>query len=268
MNKANGRKTVFITGAGSGIGRATAHLFASRGWFCGLYDVNAAGLAETAATMPVDSFCIGTFDVRDRAGWADAVASFGEATQGTMHGLLNNAGIGRHGWYEDIAQDDSDLVIDINLKGVLNGIYACLPLLEATPEARIVNVASTAGLVASPMLAVYSASKFAVLGLSEALDAEFIGKKIRVIALCPWFVETPILDMGQSEGANQGMRAGLRGMEIYPVEMAAQSAWDAFHGEDGIVKVGKAANHAHFMSRFFPGILRKRLLKGVPRRTK
>jgi NAD(P)-dependent dehydrogenase (short-subunit alcohol dehydrogenase family) len=266
MNTARGRKSIFITGAGSGIGRATALLFASRGWFCGLYDANGAGLDETAAKMPVDSYCSRVFDVRDRDGWANAVAEFGTATQGQMNALFNNAGIGRHGWYEDISQDDSDLVVDVNLKGVLNGIYACLPLLEATSGARIVNTASTAGLVGSPMLAVYSASKFAVRGLSEALDAEFTGKNIRVIALCPWFVETPILDMGRVEGANDGMRQGLKGLEIYPVEMAAEQTWEAFHGEAGIVKVGKAADRAHFLSRFFPGFLRKQVLKSVPRR--
>jgi NAD(P)-dependent dehydrogenase (short-subunit alcohol dehydrogenase family) len=265
MSQSNGRKTIFITGAGSGIGRATAHLFASRGWFCGLYDVNAAGIAETAAKMPVNSYCTGIFDVRDRDGWANAVGQFDDATGGHMHALFNNAGIGRHGRYEDIAQDDTDLVVDVNLKGVLNGIYACLPLLEATPGSRVVNTASTAGLIGSPMLAVYSASKFAVRGLSEALDVEFTPKAIRVIALCPWFIETPILDMGASDGANDVMRSGLKGLDIYPVEMAAERTWDAFHGEAGVVKVGKAAERAHFMSRFFPGFLKRQLVKGMRR---
>jgi NAD(P)-dependent dehydrogenase (short-subunit alcohol dehydrogenase family) len=265
MSQSKGRKTIFITGAGSGIGRATALLFASEGWFCGLFDVNEAGLGETVAQMPEGSFIAGTFDVRDRDGWAGGVAAFGEATGGKMHGLFNNAGIGRHGPYENIAQDEADLVVDVNLKGVLNGIYACLPLLEATRGSRIVNTASTAGLVGSPKLAVYSATKFAVRGLSEALDVEFTPKGIRVIALCPWFVETPILDMGASEGANDQMRAGLAGLEIYPVEMAAQRTWDAFHGEAGIVKVGKAADRAHFFSRFFPGYLKTQLIKGLGR---
>lgn len=263
MSQSKGRKSIFITGAGSGIGRATAHLFANRGWFCGLYDMNSKGIDETVATMPVDSFCTGTFDVRDRDGWASAVGQFDDATGGHMHALFNNAGIGRHGRYEDIAHDESDLVLDVNVKGVMNGIYACLSLLEATPGARVVNTASTAGLIGSPKLAVYSASKFAVRGLSEALDVEFTPKNIRVIALCPWFVETPILDMGVTEGANDHMRAGLKGIEIYPVEMAAQRTWDAFHGESGIVKVGKAADRAHFISRFFPKFLRGQLVKGM-----
>jgi NAD(P)-dependent dehydrogenase (short-subunit alcohol dehydrogenase family) len=263
MSQSKGRKSIFITGAGSGIGRAVAQLFTSRGWFVGLYDMNSAGIDETAAKLPVDSYCTGTFDVRDREGWVNAVSRFDVATGGYMNALFNNAGIGRHGRYEDIAHDESDLVVDVNLKGVMNGIYASLPLLEATPGARVVNTASTAGLIGSPMLAVYSATKFAVRGLSEALDVEFSPKNIRVIALCPWFVETPILDMGASEGANIGMRNGLKGLEIYPVEMAAERTWDAFHGEPGVVKVGKAADRAHFMSRFFPGLLKKQLIKSM-----
>jgi NAD(P)-dependent dehydrogenase (short-subunit alcohol dehydrogenase family) len=266
MKQSKERKTIFITGAGSGIGRATAQLFASKGWFCGLYDVNLAGITETASGMQSDSYCVGIFDVRDRGGWAKAVEEFGAATGGRMHALFNNAGIGRYGWYEDIAHDDSDLVIDVNLKGVMNGIYACLPLLEATPRARIVNNASSAGFLGSPQLAVYSASKFAVRGLSEALDVEFTEKGIRVIALCPWFIETPILDIGKSEGANDPMRGGLKNLEIYPVDMAAQRTWDAFHGNAGIVKVGKAADRVHFLTRFFPGFLKKQLIKGLAKR--
>jgi NAD(P)-dependent dehydrogenase (short-subunit alcohol dehydrogenase family) len=266
MSQSKGRKSIFITGAGSGIGRAVAQLFASRGWFVGLYDVNSAGIEETALQMPADSYVTGTFDVRDRNGWATAISQFDHATGGQMHALFNNAGIGRHGRFEDIEQNETELVVDVNLKGVLNGIYASLPLLEATPGSRIVNTASTAGLIGSPMLAVYSATKFAVRGLSEALDVEFSPKSIRVVALCPWFVETPILDMGASTNANDGMREGLKGLVIYPVEMAAERTWEAFHGEAGIVKVGKAADRAHFMSRFFPGFLKKQLVKSMARR--
>jgi NAD(P)-dependent dehydrogenase (short-subunit alcohol dehydrogenase family) len=264
MTAAQGRKSIFITGAGSGIGRATALLFARRGWFVGLYDVSARGLEETQGLLPPGSWASGVFDVRDRAGWSDAVGQFGDATGGRMNVLFNNAGVGRHGWFEQVSQDDSDWIVDVNLKGVINGVYAALPLLEATPGARIVNTASTAGVVGSPQLAVYSATKFAVRGLSEALDVEFSSKGIAVSCLTPWFVETPILDMAVREGANEVMREKLKGMEVYPVEMAAEKAWDAAHGDEVVVPVGKRAAQARFMARFFPNGLRKQLKKTLP----
>ena len=150
MASANGRKSIFITGAASGIGAETARLFSKEGWFCGLYDINTAGLADVAGELGAGNSVYAKLDVRDRNDWALAVKSFSEATDGNMHVLFNNAGIGRHGWFEDISGEDNDLVVDVNVKGVINGVQACLPLLKDTAGARIVNTASTAGMVGSP----------------------------------------------------------------------------------------------------------------------
>jgi NAD(P)-dependent dehydrogenase (short-subunit alcohol dehydrogenase family) len=263
MTQSAGRKTIFITGAGSGIGRATAILFAARGWFCGLYDANAEGLVVTASHLPEGAWTTGVFDVRDKEGWRDAIGQFGDSTGGQMDVLFNNAGIGRHGPFELIPQDDSDLVIDVNIKGVVNGVYAALPLLRQTANSCIVNTASAAGVFGSPSLAVYSATKFAVRGLTEALDVEFARFGVRVHSLMPWIIETPILDMPSSTGANRVMRDGLAesGTEIYKVEDAAQAAWAAAHGDQVHTMVGKAAERVRFMARFFPNFLRKQMKK-------
>ena len=146
------QKTIFVTGAGSGIGRATAKLFADRGWFVGLFDVNPEGLEETAAMLPEGQRISMTFDVRDRAGWARAVETFGQATNRRMHVLFNNAGVGKGGLHRRNGADDIDLVLDVNLKGVINGVNAALPLLRETPGARIVNTASVAGVFGAPQL--------------------------------------------------------------------------------------------------------------------
>jgi len=258
---ANEQKSIFVTGAGSGIGRATAQLFAERGWFVGLFDVNAQGLEETAALLPEGQRISMTFDVRDRTGWARAVETFGQVTNRRMHVLFNNAGVGRGGWIEEMPADDIDLVIDVNLKGVINGVTAALPLLRETPGARIVNTASVAGVFGAPRMAVYVATKFGVRGLTEALDAEFSRYGIRVSSLMPWFIDTAILHNVAGENTNRSLKDQLTESKvpIYPVRMAAERAWDAAHGEDLHYMVGKEAERARFAARFFPNMMRKRL---------
>ncbi|HAY08224.1 MAG TPA: SDR family oxidoreductase [Hyphomonas sp.] len=266
---AGGRKSIFITGAASGIGAETARYFAKKGWFCGLYDINEMGLKSVAAEIGAANCHTARLDVTTRADWAAAMEGFSAATGGKMDILFNNAGIGRHGWFEEVPPEDSDLVIDINVKGVINGVYAALPLLKATKDARIINTASTAGIVGAPQLAVYSASKWAVRGLTEALDAEFRDLGIRVVSLMPWFVDTPILDMGKSDGANEKMSDQMKasGATIYPVSMAAERVWDAAHGADIHYMVGGEAERARFMTRWLPGLVRKQIKTRVPPRS-
>lgn len=256
---ADPQKSIFVTGAGSGIGRATAQLFAERGWFVGLFDVNSESLEETAATLPEGQRISMAFDVRDRSGWARAVEAFGQATNRRMHVLFNNAGVGRGGWIDEMPPDEIDLVIDVNLKGVLNGVVAALPLLRETPGARIVNTASVAGVVGAPRMAVYCATKFAVRGMTESLDVELSRYGVRVTSLMPWFIDTAILDH-LAEGGNRRLRDTLveNKTPIYPVRMAAERAWDAAHGSAIHYLVGKEAERAAFAARFFPNSLRNR----------
>ena len=255
------QKTIFVTGAGSGIGRATAQLFAERGWFVGLFDVNPKGLEETAALLPDGQRISMEFDVRDRAGWKRAVETFGQATNRRMHVLFNNAGVGRGGLIEEMSDEDIDLVLDVNLSGVINGVRAALPLLRETPGARIVNTASVAGIFGAPRMSIYCATKFAVRGLTEALDVEFSRYGVRVTSLMPWFIDTAILD--HAGNANRRLRDTLieNKTPIYPVRMAAERAWDAAHGAGIHFMVGKEAERARFAARFFPGMMRNRLKK-------
>jgi len=262
------RKTIFITGAASGIGAETARLFARRGWFVGLYDINAAGLEVVAGDVGHENCDWGRLDVTDREAWASAVSGFLHATGGRMDVLFNNAGIARFGWLEEVPPEQADLMVDVNVKGVVNGVYACLEALKATPDARIVNTASVAGIVGSPRLAVYSATKFAVRGLTEALDVELRGLGIRATTLMPWFVETPILNSGATGRSNEDLAKEIKesGAEVYPVEMAAEQAWAAAHGEEVHYRVGKKADQAAFAARFFPKRLRRQLTAGLPDR--
>jgi NAD(P)-dependent dehydrogenase (short-subunit alcohol dehydrogenase family) len=251
-------KAIFITGGGSGIGRATAQHFAARGWFIGLADVNVAGMAETAALLPAGMASQHQLDVRDRERWPVVLAEFAAASGGRMDVLFNNAGIGVGGPLPEMPLADADRVIDINFTGVVNGIHFAFPLLKATPGSAILSTCSAAGIYGSAGLSVYSATKFAVRALTEALDVEFEPYGITVRDIMPGFIDTPLLDT-ISPGSNQNTRETVRaaGLEFTPVEQVAEAAWNAVHGGPLHTPVGPTAKRLAFGARWMPGRLRK-----------
>lgn len=260
MGLAGSRKAVFITGAASGIGLASAKRFVAAGWFVGLSDINAAGLKAALAVIGPDNGAALQLDVRDRAAWAASLADFAKLTDGRLDVLLNNAGVARFGPFDSHEDAEVDLQLDINVRGVINGARAALPWLKATRGSRLINISSCAGLYGSPGLAIYSATKFAVRGLSEALDVEWKPYGVGVACVMPWFVETPILNAG-APGSNQNMADVLRsdGLPVYSVEDAAEVIWRAVHGKDLHYFVGKRARQLRFASSHMPGAVRKQL---------
>lgn len=218
-------KSIFITGAASGIGRATALLFAERGWFVGLFDMNLAGLEEVRLLCGGRSFAR-RLDVTDPEEFSAAVTDF-ERAAGRFDVLFNNAGISHAGWFEDVPQEASRKIVEVNLGGVINGVYAALEALKRTPGSRIVNMASgPAAVYGMPRIAAYSASKFGVRALSEALDLEFARHGIRVSVIMPAFVQTAMLDAPR-HSAGVPKPPG----EPRPAEDVARVVWDAVHGD-------------------------------------
>jgi NAD(P)-dependent dehydrogenase (short-subunit alcohol dehydrogenase family) len=254
------RKTIFITGGGSGIGRAVAVHFANKGWFVGLADLNATGLAETAALLPDGQSSQHVMNVIDRDQWAAALANFAQAGGGRMDVLFNNAGIGLGGHFPDMPPTDADRLIDVNFRGVVNGIYAALDLLKATPGSVILNTSSASGIYGAAGLSVYSATKFAVRGLTEALDIELAQYGIKVRSLMPGFIDTPLLDQVVA-GTNAQGRDRVRdaGLEFTSLDIVAQCAWDAVHGDRVHTPVGKTARQLMFLARWMPGAIRRRM---------
>lgn len=247
-------KSIFITGGASGIGLAAARRFDREGWRVGIGDIDESGLRRVADELGVFTVPL---DVRDRAHWAEALVAF-VAHAGRLDVMLNNAGIARYGLFEEVSPAEADLLVDINVKGVINGAYAALPHLKATQGSRLINVASVAGIIGSPGLAVYSATKFAVRGFSEALDAEFTRLGVAVACVLPFYVETPILDSGAA-GTNRTIRDSTVGQPVYTVDEAAETIWQAAHGREREYIVGQAGRQALFAKRFLPGRLRRRL---------
>ena len=256
------QRSIFITGGGSGIGRATALHFAARGWFVGVADINEAGMAETLSLISGDAKWQGKLDVRDRAAWDTALAEFAAAAGGRIDAMVNNAGIGTGGALSELDPEEIDRCLDINLKGVLYGAQAVYPYLQKTaPGSALVNMASAAGIAGSAGMSVYCATKFGVRAVSESLDAEWAGDRITVASVCPAFIETPLLNGTGNRKSNIAIRDNVRaaGLEISPVEDVAQAVWDAVHGTKLDYFVGATAKRMAFAKRWMPGKVRKQL---------
>lgn len=256
------QQAIFITGGGSGIGRAVARHFAGQGWFVGIADVNAQGIDETAALLPDGASSRHVMDVRDRDQWAAALDAFAAQSGGRLDVLFNNAGIGSGGQFADMPPEEVDRLIAINFCGVVNGIYCALPLLRATPGSAILNTGSASGFYGVGGLAVYSATKFAVRGLTEGLEIEFAKYGIKVRSLMPGFIDTPLLDQVSADSNEPARnRLSASGFEISPVEDVARAAWDAVHGTRVHVPVGKMARRLARLARWFPGLIARQSKK-------
>ncbi|MEG3124126.1 SDR family oxidoreductase [Sphingomonas sp. GB1N7] len=258
------QKAIFITGGGSGIGRATAQLFAARGWRVGLADVNVAGLAETAALLPAGMASTYEMDVRDRDGWVASLDAFTATTGGRLDVLFNNAGIGSGGPLAETEFAEIDRVIAINLVGALNGARIGYAYLARTPGSCLLNTASASAIYGSSGLVPYSATKFGVRAMTEALDGEWAEAGIKVRDIIPGFIDTPLLTRPVG-GSNRSIRETVTGagLELTSAEDVALAAWAAVHGDRLHTYVGKTAHRMAFAARWMPGKLRKMMKRGI-----
>lgn len=221
---ANGRKAIFVTGAASGMGLETSRLFANEGWFVGAADVNQEGLERLREELGAHNCLIRRLDVTDREDYRAALDEFSAATGGRMDVLYNNAGIGRGGPFADQPWEDVLAVVQVNFVGVLNGIHLGIPLLKATPGSMCFTTSSSSATYGMPMIAVYSATKHAVKGLTEALAIELKQYGVRVADVLPALIDTPILPQGAAAGAP---KSGV--FRAIPPREVAETVWEAYH---------------------------------------
>ncbi|WP_067688836.1 SDR family oxidoreductase [Nocardia jejuensis] len=215
-------QAVFVTGAAAGIGRAIAERFVAAGWTVGMYDIDADAVQATATALGGDTLT-GAFDVTDADGWRTALEVFTTAT-GRLDVLVNNAGILVSGPLAEISLTAQHAVLDVNVKGVLNGCYCALPYLKQTPGSQVINMASASALYGQPGLAAYGASKAAVRSLTEALDLEWRSLGIAVHDLLPLFVSTAMMDEVNSGSSG----AKTLGVHLTPADVAEQ-VWRTVH---------------------------------------
>ncbi|MCB5178036.1 SDR family oxidoreductase [Streptomyces antimicrobicus] len=269
-----GGQLVLVTGAASGIGRATAFAFAEAGARVVAVDRDAAGAARTAEMARLIGApqawgaCVDVSDEQAMEKLAAQVA----AEYGVVDVLVNNAGIGLSGSFLDTTSEDWKKVLDVNLWGVIHGcrIFG-RQMAERGQGGHIVNTASAAAYLPSKTLPAYSTSKAAVLMLSECLRAELASKSIGVSAICPGIVNTNITATARFAGVDeaeekrrQERSSRLYGLRNFPPEKVAEAIVEAVVHNRAVVPVTPEAKGARWISRFAPGALRA-LAKLEPR---
>ncbi|MEU7254615.1 SDR family oxidoreductase [Streptomyces rimosus] len=261
-----GGQLVLVTGAASGIGRATAFAFAEAGARVIAVDRDAEGAARTAdlaRLVGAPQAWAETVDVSDEAAMeklADKVA----AEYGMVDVLINNAGIAVSGPFLSTTTEDWKKVLDVNLWGVIHGCRLFgKQMAERGQGGHIVNTASAAAFQPSRVLSAYGASKAAVLMLSECLRAELAGQGIGVTAVCPGIVNTNITSTthftgvsAEEEKRSQAKVSRLYGIRNYPPEKVAAAILRAVARNEAVVPVTPEARGAQLMSRIAPRALR------------
>jgi NAD(P)-dependent dehydrogenase (short-subunit alcohol dehydrogenase family)/pimeloyl-ACP methyl ester carboxylesterase len=261
-----GGQLVLVTGAGSGIGRATALAFAEAGARVIAVDKDAesaARTAESARGIGAAEAWAETVDVSDERAMEKLAAKV-HADHGVLDVLVNNAGTGLAGSFFDTTPEHWRRVLDVNLWGVIHGCRLFgRRMTERGQGGHIVNIASAAAFQPSRALPAYSTSKAAVLMLSECLRAELAGQGIGVTAICPGPVNTPITTTAtfvgvdaEEEQRRRKRSARLYGLRNYPPEKVADAILRAVVRDDAVVAVTAEARGAHALARFAPWALR------------
>ena len=256
-------KTALVTGAGSGIGRETALLLGARGADLVICDLDEAGLAETEKRL-VDlgrSVFSRRVDVADR----EQMRAFSEAVHERVPAvdlLVNNAGVGLAASFADTTLDDWDWIVGINLMGVVHGCHFFLPeMIERGVGGHVVNVSSAAGFVAAEPLCAYATTKFAVFGLSEALQQELHRSGIGLTVICPGIINTPITRSSRGRGVfdRSDTRAELvesYERRNYTPERVARNILKAVQRDRVVGPVSPEAWGMWFLKRLSPALVR------------
>ena len=248
-------KTALVTGAASGIGRALALRLANEGARLYLLDVNPVGLAGVVAEAKQRGVeALGRHcDVSQPAQITAAVGHLLDQGGG-VDLLVNNAGITYYGRTLKMAPEHWDRLLAINLHAPIQFIRELLPTLLSREESHILNIASICGLVGMSRVAAYSTSKFALVGLSESLRAEFGRQGVGVTALCPGFVDTNLFAAAPRGQDLQENKQPPRWMLATP-ESIANRAVRAIYRNQGLVVIQPYARLTHLVKRLAPGLL-------------
>lgn len=251
------KSVVVITGAASGIGRALVVRMASEGVAgIAISDVNEAGLNETAAMIngvPISTHVMDVSKLDEVKQFADDVI----AKHGRVTHLINNAGVGVLGSFEQLSIEDFEWLMGINFWGVIYGCKIFMPLLKSQPQSHIVNVSSVFGLIAPEEQSAYCSSKFAVRGFTEALRHELVGSNVSVSCVHPGGIKTNIARNSRvgadtpEEWKQQGAKFFDRVAKTSP-ETAAEVIVKGIKDRNPRILIGQDAYAISTISRLFP----------------
>jgi NAD(P)-dependent dehydrogenase (short-subunit alcohol dehydrogenase family) len=263
-------KVAVITGAGCGIGRALAENFAGLGCHLALVDIGEERLGQVAEVCGDKGARVTTHvaDVRDRTRMQALPDEVVEA-HGGVQILVNNAGVTAWATVEEMDLEDFDWVLEVNLRGVLHGCKFFLPHLLTQPEAHIVNVSSLFGILAVRRQAAYCASKYAVRGFTEALDAELDGTSVDVSIVHPGGVATNfIVDSRTKDPEARNEFADLVASYSSKPEKVARTIVKVIQKKKLRARVGPDAFVGDWLKRAFPTggqrLLARFLAKSMP----
>jgi NAD(P)-dependent dehydrogenase (short-subunit alcohol dehydrogenase family) len=260
-------RVAFVTGGASGIGRALCGALVSRGARVVVADINASGAAavagELSATGPGSATSL-SLDVADALGFEHAVARV-HGDEGRLDLLFNNAGIGVGGRVEELTLAHWERTLDVNLRGVVHGVRAAYPLMLEQRSGHIVNTASLAGLLPFPLGTPYAMTKHAVIGLSMSLRLEAARHGVRVSAICPGVIDTPILDaegppdLPPTSFAGRGREMLLHGNRgpAYPPERLAEDVLRGVERNRAIIIAPRRARTAWLAHRIAPRLVER-----------
>lgn len=249
---------VLVTGAGSGIGEATALAFAGRGAHVLCADINGDGADRTASrarSAGASGAASFTVDVSDRDAM-DLLAKEVNAEFGALDVLVNNAGVGMSGRFLDVSMDDWDWILSINLNGVIHGCHFFAPAMVERGSGHIVNISSGLGYLPRATENAYCTTKAAVLALSRCLRADLGPQGVGVTAICPGVIKTPIAGStrftGDSATTRRDSAVKLFDKIGHPPELVARKIIDGIERDRPVVPAGIEASFGWFMNRVLP----------------
>ncbi|HSD90255.1 MAG TPA: SDR family NAD(P)-dependent oxidoreductase [Kofleriaceae bacterium] len=251
-------RVVVITGAGSGIGRATALAFAEKGARVAACDVHQPNLDSLTKELGDRALLVRKVDVSDRL----AMRLFADEVHGHVAAadiVVNNAGVAIGASFLETSLEDFDWLLGVNLKGVIHGCHFFLPrMVERGTGGHIINVSSIFGIFAPPHVSAYCTSKFAVRGFSQSLREEMAAHKIGVTAICPGMIATGIIEGGRMAGTTadrKGMLAKTFSERGAPPGKVAKAILDAVRTNPAVRTVGADARVLAALTRVAPRTL-------------